>query len=234
MIIDRETIRQTRLAVILAVLPLVALISSEVWQVTGPEHYARIFHEDGPAEVMQAVLYLASSLFAAVIGSRLHSLLHRCLGLLYAAFAAILVVFAMEEVSWGQRLLGLGTPDYFVTNNMQGEMNLHNLDSIGFDGEFGFVVNTAIAVTVLYIALAWTFASPRLFPNPILNHYLVPSWYIGGYFLIPILWSAEAGGPAWISATLPHEQEFAETLYATGCLLFMTLGIRRLKLVTPA
>jgi heme exporter protein D len=234
MIIDRDTIRQPGLTVGLAVLPLVALIASEVWQVTGPDHYARILHEDRPVEFMQAICYVVSSLLSALIGSRLYSLSSRYLALLYALFAVILMVFAMEEISWGQRLLGLGTPNYFIVNNMQGETNLHNLDSIGFDGEYGFVVNTAIAVTVLYIAFAWTLASPRIFQNQTVNHYLVPSWYFGGYFLLPILWSAEVGGPAWISATLPHEHEFAETLYATGCLLFMILGIRRLKMVTPA
>ena len=234
MIIDRETIRQPALTVSLAALPVAALIFSEIWQVTGPDRYARIFYEDGPAEVTQAIFYLASSLLAAVIGLRLKSLSYRWLGLLYILFAAIIAVFAMEEISWGQRLLGFGTPDYFDRNNMQREVNLHNLDSIGFDGEFGFVVNAAIAITVLYIGLGWSFASPRIFPDPPLTHYLLPSWYFGGYFLLPILWSAGAGGPAWISATLPHEQEFAELLYATGCLLFMILGIRRLKLVTPS
>jgi hypothetical protein len=233
MIIDCETIRQRRLTVGLAVLPFVAVIFSEVWEGTGPARYARIFHEDGPAESAQAIFYVASSLLAAVIAARLRSLSYWRLGLLYALFALIIAIFAMEEISWGQRLLGFGTPEYFVRNNMQGEVNLHNLDSIGFDGEFGFVVNAAIAITVLYISFAWLVASPRISLDPLLAHYVFPSWHFGGYFLLPILWSAGAGGPAWMSATLPHEQEFAELLYATGCLLFMILGIRRLKLVKP-
>lgn len=234
MIIDRETMRQPLLAVGLAVLPIAALIFSEIWQVTGPERYARIFHEDGPAEVTQAIFYLASSLLAAVISTRLKSLSYRRLSLLYAFFAAITALFAMEEISWGQRLMGFDSPEYFVENNMQREVNLHNLDSIGFDGEFGFLVNTVVGITVLYIAFAWLLVRPRVFLSPPLSHYLIPSWYFSGYFFLPILWSAGAGGPAWMAATLPHEQEFAEMLYATGCLLFMILGVRRLKLVKRA
>ena len=32
----------------------------------------------------------------------------------------------MEEISWGQRILGFRPPQSFVANNLQGEMNLHN------------------------------------------------------------------------------------------------------------
>jgi hypothetical protein len=33
-----------------------------------------------------------------------------------------------EEISWGQRLFHLNTPEYIQTHNMQGEINLHNLE----------------------------------------------------------------------------------------------------------
>lgn len=36
---------------------------------------------------------------------------------------------AMEEISWGQRLLGFTPPDYFLENNYQQELNLHNVFS---------------------------------------------------------------------------------------------------------
>ena len=36
-------------------------------------------------------------------------------------------IFAMEEISWGQRVLGFRPPEYFLTKNYQQELNLHNL-----------------------------------------------------------------------------------------------------------
>lgn len=33
---------------------------------------------------------------------------------------------AGEEISWGQRILGIESSEFFVENNAQGEMNLHN------------------------------------------------------------------------------------------------------------
>lgn len=48
-------------------------------------------------------------------------------------FAAGLGVFcmlvALEEISWGQRLLGYPPPDYFLQENYQQELNLHNVFS---------------------------------------------------------------------------------------------------------
>ncbi len=33
----------------------------------------------------------------------------------------------MEEISWGQRIIGFSTPEFFKIHNLQGEVNLHNL-----------------------------------------------------------------------------------------------------------
>ena len=42
--------------------------------------------------------------------------------------AALFFLFGTgEEISWGQRLLGITSPEFFEANNAQGETNLHNL-----------------------------------------------------------------------------------------------------------
>ncbi len=49
----------------------------------------------------------------------------------YRLFFAILGLacfyVAMEEISWGQRVVGFGSPEFFKEHNLQGETNLHNL-----------------------------------------------------------------------------------------------------------
>ena len=42
-------------------------------------------------------------------------------------FASGILVVAMEEIAWGQSFLNYSTPDYFVQNNAQQEITLHNL-----------------------------------------------------------------------------------------------------------
>ena len=45
------------------------------------------------------------------------------------AFFCFLV--ALEEISWGQRVLGYKAPDYFLAENYQQELNLHNVVDTG-------------------------------------------------------------------------------------------------------
>ncbi len=47
-----------------------------------------------------------------------------------AVLAVGMAVVAGEEISWGQRLLGYAMPD-FLSQNSQGEANVHNLRSVG-------------------------------------------------------------------------------------------------------
>jgi hypothetical protein len=41
-------------------------------------------------------------------------------------------VVAMEEISWGQRVLGYRPPSYFLEHNFQQELNLHNVVSTSY------------------------------------------------------------------------------------------------------
>lgn len=41
--------------------------------------------------------------------------------------AMVLIFGAGEEISWGQRMLGVETPEFFLAHNAQNETNLHNL-----------------------------------------------------------------------------------------------------------
>ncbi len=67
------------------------------------------------------------------------------------ALLSLLCLFgAGEEISWGQRILGLETPDYLKERNAQGELGLHNL-VIEIDGE-EVKINKLIFGTGLAIA----------------------------------------------------------------------------------
>lgn len=59
-----------------------------------------------------------------------------------ALVALFLLFVAGEEMSWGQRLLGLTPPSYFLEHNTQQEMNLHNFGTVfgGPKGPFTLVL----------------------------------------------------------------------------------------------
>jgi hypothetical protein len=52
---------------------------------------------------------------------------------IWAVIAAIAAFIAFEEISWGQRIFGLSTPELLLEINDQGELNFHNIE--GFPDE---------------------------------------------------------------------------------------------------
>lgn len=85
-----------------------------------PANYVSLMQEDRPIEWGTVWLFLAAGLF----GLRASLPDRRWFDILVALFCLFV---AFEEFSWGQRLLGYGSPEYFLANNYQQEMNLHNL-----------------------------------------------------------------------------------------------------------
>jgi hypothetical protein len=78
--------------------------------------------------------------------------------LVLLALALVLFVAAGEEISWGQRLLGIATPESLSSVNTQDETNLHNLELfqnvLSVDRLFQlFWIGFAVAVPLL--ARAW-------------------------------------------------------------------------------
>ena len=75
--------------------------------------------EDSFFENMTAVnAFLAGGLFAV---ARDHARMARL------ALAVLAILFALEEISWGQRLIGIETREFLAVVNKQDEINLHNL-----------------------------------------------------------------------------------------------------------
>lgn len=99
--------------------------------------------EDGPIEYATAMLFAAAACLSFHLAVTLPEAWRKAVHLLFAAGFLFCVG---EEVSWGQRLFGFGTPDLIQEVNVQGEFNLHNL--------FGYVADHIfIAGVVIYGAI---------------------------------------------------------------------------------
>lgn len=87
------------------------------------DHYAQ---EDGFVEYMTALGLL---LIALLQFKRLFTFKNTTLFWKIGVFITAVVFFfgAGEEVSWGQRIFGIESGDFFKQNNAQQETNLHNL-----------------------------------------------------------------------------------------------------------
>jgi len=107
--------------------------------------------EDGFIEWCTVIVLVSAML---VCGKRFYTLrrVRPTLFLTVTMLLTLLCLFgAGEEISWGQRLFGLETPDYLKDRNAQGELGLHNL-VIEINGE-EVKLNKLIFGTGLAIAL---------------------------------------------------------------------------------
>lgn len=87
-----------------------------------PRLYILATYEDLAGEWLQFWLFAAATLFFARL-----VLLPSPYRLFFGILALSCFYVTMEEISWGQRILNLSTPEFFEKHNIQKETNFHNL-----------------------------------------------------------------------------------------------------------
>ncbi len=90
--------------------------------INDPIAYMWATYEDLLGEWAQFYLFLFALIYSVRYSIRSS---HYRLFFIILAIACFYTI--MEEISWGQRLFGWGSPDFFKKNNLQGETNLHNM-----------------------------------------------------------------------------------------------------------
>ncbi len=107
--------------------------------------------EDGVIESLTALLFFLASCISALNLRRATSRRTRIWLILMA-----LGFFACsgEEISWGQRILGYGTPDSVMALNVQGEFNIHNM--------FGYVSDHVFIMSVFAVGCLLPFLCLRI------------------------------------------------------------------------
>ena len=157
--------------------PVVAILCFYVFARIDYDSYLKVVYEDGPVEYLTSAFYLMSSIIAARIS--ISFLKHKRIffGLSYAFLACGMFFVFGEEISWGQRILHIVSPQFFAENNRQGEMNLHNLDLFGVRWD-----PAAYILLGSYGAGAWLcFLMVKKY-NFLINPYFIPKWYLATCF----------------------------------------------------
>ena len=88
--------------------------------------YNLFVEEDGIIEYSTAIFLLSVSIY--LINKLLKTVKVISTKNIGIVFFSIIFFFGFgEEISWGQRIFNIETPQFFVENNLQSETNIHNL-----------------------------------------------------------------------------------------------------------
>jgi hypothetical protein len=100
------------------------------WSLTAYEDVEWFEGEDGVSEWWSVATYLIAALLARATALRLRKTGHPWLVSLQFVLAGVLLIGALEEISWGQRLFNWGTPQALDAINQQGETTIHNVERL--------------------------------------------------------------------------------------------------------
>ncbi|MGQ0539800.1 MAG: hypothetical protein ACT4R6_12695 [Gemmatimonadaceae bacterium] len=209
-----------------------------------PDTYAALMQEDRVVEWWTVTLFFAAAAFrgwAAIIARRPGDLV----------VALFCLFVALEEMSWGQRLLGYTPPAVFLEHNTQQETTLHNfadvfgkpkwiLSAVLF--AFGVVlpIGTALARSALaarspvIVRAASLLARLRLTPP---SSALIP-WFVASVVLLASYpvdftgeWIEALAGALFFASARPPSATFALASVGT---LAAALGLTQLSAVRRA
>lgn len=90
--------------------------------------FRKFLIEDGPFENLSAIAFLSAGiLFLMAFRNSGNREKENQKNYYFLPLGILLLFIAGEEISWGQRLFGYELTDFFATENIQQESNLHNL-----------------------------------------------------------------------------------------------------------
>lgn len=135
------------------------------------------------------------------------------------AFGLVFTFGAGEEVSWGQRIFGIQSSDFFAQNNSQQETNLHNLIISNADGS-SVRINKVIFGTFLGICVGIYFLIlPVLYRKfegmkKLINRFGLPlpkNFHLVSYLVLVVL------------VALTKSSKHKELLELGGCWIFFMM-----------
>ena len=101
---------------------LAVLAAYAVMAIWYPVAYIWATYEDLYGEWVQTFFFALALLFSVVL-----AVTRQRQRLFFLLLAAALFYVVMEEISWGQRIIGFETPELLMQHNLQHEANIHNL-----------------------------------------------------------------------------------------------------------
>ena len=173
--------------------------------------------EDGPLEWIQFIEYTISSILALLIYIRTERK-KNINSIIWLLIALLSFVIAGEEISWGERITGIGI-NSISDINVQGETNFHNLPFF-----HNYLLDPIFEISCIFLGwFGWRkFKNIKAFPSKDLSLYFL--FVALFYFYFDISWAST-------TQQIRNDQEIFEFLLSTGIFLHCYKNFKKLDFV---
>ena len=231
--ITYPSFKETKNRIIYYLLPLLLIFLYFIYAIS-PDFFYQITREDNLLEYLQFFLYLIAGVYSFKIYKIFKQKKNKLNTWIFLFLSIGLFFVAFEEISWGQRILGIDTPDNIKELNFQNELTIHNLE---------IFQHFALHTTYLFIAFYGIFSQVILrkffykkykylliFTPPfylsfcfftIVSVYIIHDFFQFLYILTPVIY-----------ANFILSQEIAETYLAIAFLIYTQSTFK--KIINPS
>ena len=161
--------------------------------------------EDGPLEWIQFIEYALSSLLSFIVFFK-QKKKNEINSIIWFLIALFCFLIAGEEISWGERLTGIGISS-ISSLNIQGETNFHNLPFF-----HNYLLDPAFEISCIFLGwIGWKrFKKIYAFPSKRFSLFFL--FVALFYFYFDISWAST-------TEQIRNDQEIFEFLLSTGIFL---------------
>ena len=173
--------------------------------------------EDGPLEWMQFLEYAVSSFLALLIYIKTKRK-KNINSIFWFLIALLSLLVAGEEISWGERIIGIGN-NFISEINVQGETNFHNLPFF-----HNYLLDPIFEISCIFLGwFGWRkFKNIKAFPSKDLSLYFL--FVALFYFYFDLSWAST-------TQQIRNDQEIFEFLLSTGIFLHCYRTFKKLDFI---
>ena len=171
--------------------------------------------EDGPLEWIQFIEYALSSLLSFIVFFK-QKKKNEINSIIWFLIALFCFLIAGEEISWGERLTGIGISS-ISSLNIQGETNFHNLPFF-----HNYLLDPAFEISCIFLGwIGWKrFKKINAFPSKRFSLFFL--FVALFYFYFDISWAST-------TEQIRNDQEIFEFLLSTGIFLHCFKYYKKIK-----
>ena len=143
---------------VLLIAPPVGCVTLALIAILHDGAFRALVREDSIIEWAEVLAYACAFVFSVRIARERSGLVAAA----YALLAVAAVLGIGEELSWGQRLFGLGTPEPLAAASRQGELNVHNMVDAESPTRLALLVASTYALAAPFVFRPGPFVPPRV------------------------------------------------------------------------